>query len=114
MLSEENNNMTIKPVLSQTPQQPNRAQTQIVRKSNKKRTIMWSGIILLLFVVLFAFITLGIPQIIGQINHCNPFAEGGNDCGTLGLCMIGIAGLVFFGIPITLTGVIMILYSILK
>lgn len=88
------------------------------KKAQKEKVVLWIGISLLVIVALFAFVTLGIPQIIGQVNNCAPFAEGGNHCGTLGLGMIGIAGLTFFGIPLALTGTMMVfssvLYSILK
>ena len=87
-------------------------------KPKKERVVLWIGIGLLVIVALFAYVTLGIPHIIGQVKQCDPVAVGGNHCGTYDFDIIGIMGLTFFGIPLALIGIIMVfssvLYGILK
>ena len=104
------------PVVPQPYQPSNQVQNPIIGKSqSKKREIIFRiGVSLLLIVVLFTFLTLGVPQIIGQVHHCAPFSENRDGCGTFGLIMFGGAGLLFFGIPITLISIVMIIYGNFK
>ncbi len=104
------------PVVPRPYQPSNQVQNLIVgeSQSEKGKIIFWIGVSLLLLVVLFAFFTFGIPQIFGQVHHCAPFSEGPDGCGTLGLALFGIAGLIFFGTPITLVGITMTIHGYLK
>ena len=104
------------PVVPQPYQPSNQVQNPIIGKSQSKkaRIIFRIGVSLLSVVALFTFLALGVPQIIGQIHHCAPFSENRDGCGTIGLTMFGGAGLLLFGIPITLIGIVMIIYGNLK
>lgn len=104
------------PVVPQPYQPSNQVQNLIVGESQSKKgeIIFRIGVSLLLIVVLFTFLTLGVPQIIGQVHHCAPFSENRDGCGTFGLIMFGGAGLLFFGIPITLISIVMIIYGNFK
>ena len=104
------------PVVPQPYQPSNQVQNPIIGKSQSKKgeIIFRIGVSLLLIVALFTFLTLGVPQIIGQIHHCAPFSENRDGCGTIGLITFGGAGLLLFGIPITLISIVMIIYSNFK
>ena len=104
------------PVVPQPYQPSNQVQNPIIGKSQSKKgeIIFRIGVSLLLIVVLFTLLTLGVPQIIGQVHHCAPFSENRDGCGTIGLITFGGAGLLLFGIPITLISIVMIIYSNFK
>ena len=104
------------PVVPQPYQSSNQVQNPIIGKSQSKKgeIIFRIGVSLLLIVALFIFLTLGVPLIIGQIHHCAPFSENRDGCGTFGLIMFGGAGLLLFGIPITLISIVMIIYGNFK
>lgn len=104
------------PVVPQPYQPSNQVQNPIIGKTqSKKREIIFRiGVSLLLIVVLFTFLTLGVPQIIGQVHHCAPFSENRDGCGTIGFITFGGAGLILFGIPITLISIVMIIYGNFK
>lgn len=115
----EENSIVSEPTIAVTSpptQSLNQAQNLIVggSQSKKGKIIFRIGASLLLAVTLFIFLTLGVPQIIGQIYHCAPFSENRDGCGTIGLTMFGGAGLLFFGIPITLISIVMIIYGNFK
>ena len=104
------------PVVPQPYRPSSQVQNPIIGKSQSKkaRIIFRIGVSLLSVVVLFTFLTLGVPQIIGQVHHCAPFSENRDGCGTIGFITFGGAGLILFGIPITLISIVMIIYGNLK
>lgn len=104
------------PVVPQPCQPSNQVQNPIIGKSQSKKAeiIFRIGVSLLSVVALLTFLTLGVPQIIGQIHHCAPFSENRDGCGTIGFITFGGAGLILFGIPITLISIVMIIYGNFK
>ena len=102
------------------PTQPIQSQAQYQppqkRKMNKKeKNAMSAGAGMLIFAATFIIVFFAAPQIAAQIEHCNPFAMGGdNMChGYASLAVFGFFGL-FLCVPLFSIGAALILYSCLR
>ena len=75
---------------------------------------IWAGICFILFVVIFVFISIVVPNIIAKKEPCNMFSSYSNIklCSFGGLYIWGLITSFFIGIPLVITGISFIFYSI--
>lgn len=83
-------------------------------RANKVR--LWIGISFIIIVVLFVLTTVIIPSTIARNEPCNMFSSYGDIklCSFGGIYVWGLVGSFFVGIPLTIIGLSLILYSILS
>ena len=99
-------------IIPQAIKQDSRSNKSKMSKVDKIR--LWAGIGFLLSVIIFVFVSVVVPNIIAEREPCNMFSSYSNIklCSFGGLYIWGLVGSFFLGIPLAITGISFILYSI--
>lgn len=104
----------VNPVMTPNVQAQENQKIPTNKMSKVDKIRIWAGIGFIMFVVIFVFISVIVPNIIADKEPCNMFSSYGNIkmCSFGGLYVWGLIGSFFLGVPFAIAGISFILYSI--